>query len=109
MTNARKTKTATDADGARLCPYRAGSKYAAIWQALWRSRKNGITRKALIEQVTASDERYADPKTCDYAVTVVTSPTRTGRGHKSATGGGRYWVEKTGGVYKLSLRRRRIG
>jgi hypothetical protein len=99
-------KPASQDEGERLCPFRSTSKYAAVWLALWRSRKTGITRKALIEEVTTASKDFADPKTANFAVTVVTSPSEDGKAHRSASrAGDAYWVEKSeGGNLKLHLR-----
>ena len=98
----------TQNEGERLCPFRMGSKYSAIWLSLWRHRKNGVTRKALVEEITA-DKKMSDPKTADFAVTVVASPTEDGRANRSADKAGDvYWVEKSdGGNLKLHLRNRK--
>jgi hypothetical protein len=102
----KPTEATPQDDGETLCPFRGSSKYAAIWMALYRHRKTGVTRKALVEEITASDKRFADPKTADYAVTVVASPTRDGGAHRSADRAGDvYWVEKSdGGHLQLHLR-----
>ena len=110
-----KTKVATPQaspikdEGERLCPFREGSKYSAIWLALWRHRKTGVHRKALVEEITSSDPKMSDPKTCEYAITVVASPTIAGTANRSAdTGADVYWVEKgEGGFLKLHLRERK--
>lgn len=93
-------------EGERLCPFRSTSKYAAVWLALWRSRQTGVTRKALIEEITSINKNFADPKTANFAVTVVTSPSEDGKSHRSASrAGDAYWVEKSeGGNLKLHLR-----
>ena len=104
---AAKAKPAVSQDESeRLCPFRPTSKYAAVWLALYKHRKNGIARKALIEEVTSARKDFADPKTCDFAVTVVASPTKDGDAHKSASRAADiYWVEKAeGGNLKLHLR-----
>ena len=89
-----------------LCPFRKGSKYAAVWLALWHHRKTGVTRKALIEEVTSADKRFSNPATCNFSVTVVASPTKDGRSHRSANkAGDLYWVQKwDGGNLQLHLR-----
>ncbi len=96
-------------EGERLCPYRTGSKYSAIWLALWQHRKTGVTRKVLIEEITSSNPEMSDPKTCDFALTVVASPTLDGSAHRSADKAADfYWVEKgAGGFLKLHLRERK--
>ena len=94
-------------EGERLCPFkREGSKYRAIWLALWRHRKTGITRKALIEEITTSCKDFADPKTADFAITVVASPTIEGTAHRSANRAADfYYVAKAdGGNLRLHLR-----
>jgi hypothetical protein len=102
----KPTEATPQDDGDTICPFRASSKYAAIWMALYRHRKTGVTRKALVEEITASDDRFSDPKTADYAITVVASPTRDGGAHRSADRAGDvYWVEKSdGGHLQLHLR-----
>jgi hypothetical protein len=83
--SADKAKPAAPQDeGERLCPFRSTSKYAAVWLSLYRHRKTGITRKALIEEVTSASKNFADPKTANFAVTVVASPTEDGKSHRSA-------------------------
>ena len=102
----KPTEATPQDDGDTICPFRASSKYAAIWKTLYRHRKTGIARKALIGEITASDKRFSDAKTADYAVTVVASPTRDGGAHRSADRAGDvYWVEKSdGGHLQLHLR-----
>lgn len=93
-------------EGESICPFRRGSKYGAIWLSLYRHRKNGITRKALVEEIISSSNDFADKKTCDYAITVVASPNREGGFHRSASRAADvYWIEKAeGGNLTLHLR-----
>ena len=94
-------------EGERLCPFkREGTKYRAIWLALWKHRQTGVTRKVLVEEITSSDKKFADPKTADFAITVVASPNEAGGAHRSANKQADvYWVQKgDGGNLKLHLR-----
>jgi len=107
---AKRQSQAAEDEGERLCPFRTGTKYARIWLGLWRHRQTGVTRKALLEEVTSADKKFADARTCDWAITVVASPTQIGTAHKSVAGkhSDLYWVDKgVGGCMRLRLRDRK--
>ena len=83
-------------------PYKPGS-YAQVYNVLYQSRQNGISRSALLKKamkVTRKSE-----KKCRYDISIVLSPGEDGSSHRSArTASNIYWVEKQNDWFKLHLR-----
>ena len=83
-------------------PYRPASGYVQVWSILFAHRKDGITKKDLIEIYQAWSGK---PQTlCGYDVQVVASPTKDGGCNRSAAKASEhYWVERKGDLLKLHL------
>ena len=95
-----------DKEGERLCPYKRG-KYRFIWLLLYRHRKTGISRQKILDELEKAE--VSDRKTGYYAITVVASPTREGKAHRSADrAADAYFCLKEGENIRLVMRDRKF-
>lgn len=83
-------------------PYRKTSGYAMVWAILYANRKQGISKRSLVEKYMSWSGKPEE--NCKYDVQVVCSPKQDGTCNRSAAKASQsYWVERANDLLKMHL------
>lgn len=88
---------------AKSNPFRAGSAYSLVFDALYQNRAKGISRMDLLTQVVKASKK--PEALCKYDLSVVLSSRKDGSCHRSAKSASNiYWVDRENDWCQIHLR-----